>query len=56
VLSGISPVAGQIVVDVTGNGQATGAIAGMQIVAIPELCSMSLLLGSVLGFTLRRRR
>jgi hypothetical protein len=55
-LSGISPVGGQIVMGVTGNGQPNGAIGGLQIVAVPEPSGLVLLLGSVLGFTLRRRR
>jgi hypothetical protein len=56
-LAGISPnISGEIAIGVTGNGQANGAIAGMQVVAIPEPSSMLLVLGSALCLTTRRRR
>ena len=55
--SGLSPsVTGTIALGVTGNGQQFGAIGGLQIVAVPEPSSAVLLLGSVIGIALGRRR
>jgi hypothetical protein len=58
-ITGTADGLGNLVISVGDNSAATnggGSISGMQIVAIPEASSSLLLLGSLLGLGLRRRR